>query len=230
MVERSISPCRYPGCRATDGQPELTRDVICQRSRGHYRWVLDDLAGYYVTIRSTMPSPVAVGTTVVTKNSARSYGHPREWASDTLRAIADTFNGWEDAVRDYRNDGAAPPALVSEPLRVEHGLRYLGNWFDTLCTFPGAGDAALEFHELRRGIRSAMGHTRRLTRLPAPCPECDLLLLVRIGEDLDDYIECRNPDCGVRIRPEQYGAWTRILTEDVLNQTVTIEVPVEGCA
>lgn len=220
MAEHSTRPCVFPGCRDQAGDPELTQDVICQRSRTHYRKVLAWLGEDYAMLRAEMPSPVVRGETV-RRSSSRSYGHPAEWASDQRYAIATTLNQIHAGIADDRGDPAAPEPSVAEQIRVDKALHYLDTHFEALCTYAKAGEAATALSELHRGVRNAMGHGTQIQRLPAPCPECDLLLLVRVLDDMDDHVECRNPGCGVRIGPTQYGLWTRILADEVLDRNVT---------
>jgi hypothetical protein len=215
-VERgSIRPCVYPGCRDTDGNPRLTTDVICGPSRGHYRTTLTRLGWDYVTIHTTMPKPATFGPRTRT-SSARTYGHPAEWASDTLAEIADALNTAEAAVRGWLGHAPAVHSGHAEPRRVALALHYLDVWFDELCIHPNAGTAADQITDLHRRIYSALSGGPHRTRLPVPCPECDLVLLARVLDAGVDRIECRNPECGVRITPDHYGLWTQIVLDRAL--------------
>lgn len=215
----NIGPCVFPGCQNADGDPELTTDTVCARSRNHYRRVLGWLVEDFVLIRDTMPKPVVHAGPKTRAGGSRTYGHPAEWASDKLREIADLLAGWEDNLREYL--GHEPPTTgTNELLRVNAAYRYLANWFDHLCTFPAAGDAATELDELHRGIRRALGGGPAAQHLPTPCPNCDLLSLFRttiVG--IDDVIDCRS--CGYKVPLEQYEFYTRLLLTEIVAEKKT---------
>lgn len=210
----NVAPCCYPGCRDANGDPELTTDVICMRSRNHYQRVLGWLLEDFALIRDTMPKPVAHAGPKTRAGGSRTYGHPAEWASDKLREIADQLAGWEDALREHLGHDA--DAVGTNDLnRVNGAYHYLTNWFDQLCTFPAASDAATELDELHRGVRRALGGGPAAQHLPTPCPNCNLLALFRttiVG--IDDVIDCRS--CGYKVPLDQYDFYTRLLLTEIL--------------
>lgn len=199
----NIGPCCYPGCRDTNGDPELTQDVICARSRGRYRMVLDELVEYYIEIRDTMPKPRFTGVRVYSRTAPRrSYFHPAEWASFQLEDIATLFHDWEDVLREHRSDGHATVASL-EILRVENGHRYLTNWFSELCTFPVAREAAEEFEDLHVGIKLGLQGRQRREHVYGPCKNCGLPRLYAI--DGDGNVECA--ECNRWMSAADYTAY-----------------------
>ncbi|MGH7743307.1 MAG: hypothetical protein ACREQ5_00595 [Candidatus Dormibacteria bacterium] len=174
------------------------------------------LAWDYITIKAAMPKPVSAGP-IIRHTSGRSFGHPAEWASDTLRDIADKLNTIEDDLREHLHHDPAVHPGHAENRRVALALDYLTNWFDELCVFPGAPDAAIELNDLHHGIRSTMGYGSKFVHMPVPCPSCDLLTLFRVLTVGNDQIDCRN--CGEVIGAEHYGLWTRILVDEALDTT-----------
>ena len=211
MLDRPLRPCVYPGCSDSDGNARTTRDVICDRSRHHYRRLLDWIGWDYVTIRATMPAPVRRGAR--TRSSAsKIYGHPAEWASDTLAEIAGKLNGWEDTLREALGHDPAVHPGHAEHRRVALALDYFDAWFEQLCMFDGAGDAAAEFEELHAGIRRGLGHTGRSEFVRLPCPHCDMLSLFRTISAGRDEIDCRN--CGATVTKAEYGLYTRALVDE----------------
>jgi hypothetical protein len=95
---------------------------------------------------------------------------------------------------------------------------YLISWFDRLCTYPAAGDTAEALYDLDRDVRRGLGQTQPFRHLPAPCPSCELLTLVRsIDRAGTDTVECRA--CGHVIPEEHYGLWARMLVDDMLERT-----------
>lgn len=223
-MERSISSCVFPGCRDSDGNPRLTRDVICDSSRAHYRRLLEWVAWDYVTLRVTMPKPVALGPKIRV-SSERTYGHPAEWASDRLAEIAAILNTAEDDLRGWLHHDPAVPPTVAESRRVALALHYLTAWFDDLCVFPSAERVATELDDVHRGIRSALGHGRRETYLPVDCPNpsCTRRALVRYLGDDEDHVECLA--CGESIKADRYTWYTRVLVDEA-----TDPLEIEGVA
>lgn len=215
--ERSIGPCAYPGCRDVDGNPRLTRDVICEPSRRHYAKVIDRLALHYVLLRVTLPKPVPPPGERIMRVVAKTWGHPAEWASDTAAAIADQLNDTHDNLAEHLHHDPPPHPGSREYGRVAHAHHYLTAWFDRLCTMPGAGDTAEAFHELDRDVRRGLGKTDPRRFLPVPCPSCELLGLVRTIslDDGEDSVECRS--CGERIPSERYAWWTRTLIGELVD-------------
>lgn len=213
----TVSPCPYPGCRDLDGNARLTRDVICEYSRIHYGKILDRLALHYVLLRASMPQPAAQPGERVMRIVAREYGHPAEWASDAARSIADQLGEAHDGLAEHLHHDPPPHPASREAGRVAISHRYLRNWFDKLCIYPAAGDTAEALYDLDRSIRSGLGKTDPQRHLPVPCPECELLTLVRsIDTAGTDAVECRA--CGHVIPHERYGLWARILVDEMLGE------------
>lgn len=218
-MTHNISPCPYPGCRDLEGNARLTRDVICESSRRHYRQLLDRLALHYILLRVTLPRPVAPPGEKVMRIVAREYGHPAEWASDTARAVADQLNDAHDSLAEHLQHDPPPHPGSREYGRVALAHHYLTSWFDRLCTYPAAGDTAEALYDLDRTIRAGLGKTDPQRHLPVPCPECELLTLVRsLDRDGTDEVTCRN--CNHVIRAEHYGLWTRMLIDDILGDAL----------
>jgi len=218
MVEpRQTRPCCYPGCRDGNGDPRLTRDVVCEVSRSHFRRLITEwLPLDYVTIRATMPTPLAghAGPKVRT-TSMRSYGHPAEWASDMLAAVAAALNDAETALRAHLGHAVGLDRSAAEAVRVRHAIRYLDVWWDEFCTAPSVGDSAAALLELHSRVRRALGQTRLSVHMPAPCPHCDLIMLFRYYQGVgNDIIDCRN--CNKALTEPEYNAYAKSLAESVL--------------
>lgn len=201
-------PCGFPRCRDVDGNPRLTTGVFCPGCRNRYQRVLSWLAEDYALIRATMPLPVA-GVGVKVRGVSREYGHPAAWASDTLALIANILNAAETRLREFNGHGPAPLPTVREPDRVQHALTYLADQFNALCEFQDAVNTAEELVELHRLAYIGTGRHRMAEKLPAPCPNCDTLQLVReVGQ-----VSCM--ECGLRFPDEEYPRLALILAEDV---------------
>jgi hypothetical protein len=212
----NISSCPYPGCRDSDGNPRLTRDVICDSSRRHYATIIDRLVLHYVLLRATLPKPVPPPGERVMRIVAREYGHPAEWASDTARSIADHFGETHEALAEHLRH-RQPRGLRAESQRVSDAHHYMTVWFAELCTWPAAGDTAEALVDLDRDVRRGLGKTdpRRFLPVPCPNPACELLGLVReinLGTG-EDSVTCHC--CGEVIPSERYAWWTRRLLDDI---------------
>jgi len=222
----NISPCAYPGCRDDDGNARLTREVICEPSRRHYRKILDRLAMHYVVLRMTLPKPVPATRERVMRVVAKEYGHPAEWASDMARAVADQMGEAHDGLADHLRHDPPPHPGSREYGRVAHAHHYLTSWFERLCEYPAAGDTAEALYDLDRVIRRGLGQTDPRRHLPVPCPGCELLTLVQeIDGAGTDSVECQA--CGHLIRAEHYGLWTRMLVDDMLVADMLKNPPVD---
>lgn len=217
------APCAYPGCddgtEGDESSPRLTMHVICGPCRKRYAKVLHWLVLDFVTIKANMPAPVEMnhkGSEKQRRPDGR--GHPRSWASDTLRTIAGLLNETEDDLREHV--GGEPAVFVTTEVRkVQQAYRYLTGHFDGLCTHPAAGDLADALASLHSRIRGAMGYRPHYRKIQAPCPNCDLIGFLTIGDgEGTDRIECEI--CHESIREEMYDFFVRTLAADALDALV----------
>jgi ribosomal protein L37AE/L43A len=216
MTQPAVQPCVYPGCDAGEGQPALTTQVMCGRSRRRYRREVDWIVMDYVTLKMTMPAPVKRGGSIRSSN-LRSYGHPAEWASDKAAEIAQALNWIEDGLRDHLGYAPPPNPGVDHNRLVAHAYKLLTDKFDDLCTYPIAGDSATEIHDLHTDVRRLLGQTRFVQRLPTPCPACDTAALVRTV----DQIACE--ECGEVIKPEHYDFMATVILDELITAYDTRE-------
>ncbi len=197
-IDGAVSPCGYPTCQDSDGNPRLTRDGICDPCRHRYRHVLYWLTLDYVNLKSSLPTPDVTRGGVYEPPKRKLFGHPAEWASMTCAEIASAFNWTEDGLRDHLHHSPGIRPNARETILVSHGYRYLTAQFDALCSYPAAADTAMELSELHQKVRSHLGLTRWVQRLPTPCPWCDTAALVRsVGQ-----IDCEA--CGKTITEVHY--------------------------
>lgn len=206
----------YPGCIDTDGNPRLTDLGICKPSRRHYRRVIAWLAEDYATLHAELGLLHSAGGEWV--QQSKTYGHPAEDLSDLKRDIVWKLNGWHDALADHQNHTPPPdPDGHSEARCVHLARNYLLAHHEALCTFDGAPSAAYELHTLHGRIRGMHGWAHRPQQLPTPCPECQLLMMVRtVGWDRSDSIECEA--CGCQISEGEYGLYARVLAQNAKQQ------------
>lgn len=160
------------------------------------------------------------GTPAKTTGTIGRAGTP-VWPGQAARLMTDHIVGGlldlEDDLRDLRQLRLRP-ARGSEGRNVTATVRFLDAHLDWALTHhPLAG----ELHDRLSGnpasqiagwYRAAQRFTRRDPRLEhrrVPCPRCELLTLFRA--DGDDYIECRNPNCGLLLTPLEFDQHTRAL-------------------
>lgn len=206
----SISPCAYPGCRDENGDPRLTRETFCPTCQRRFYRVLGWLMLDYVTLRTQMPMPVQAGESV--RSGSREYGHPREWASDSARSISDCLTATEDAIRESRLLPSVSGRRSGELVRTKSAFEFLNRHFPDVLAYQDADHVAAELEDLHRLMRSRLGQTRFVQRLPIHCPFCEVWGVVRsVGE-----ITCGA--CGRIIREEHYGWLTGYVLDRLIEE------------
>lgn len=213
-----MGPCQYPNCKDKDGSPHLTQETFCDACQRRYRKLIDWLVLDWVLLRTDLPKPVVIGdATSATPSKSKTFGHPAEWASVTSAEIADALNWAEDALREYQGHEPPPHPGVRESGRVAHAYRYLTDQFTAACDFDAAVDTAVDFYDLHRKVRRALGYTRIVQWLPTPCPWCDTAALVRdIGR-----VECR--ECGKVVDEKHYGWFAGWIVDQLIEDYDTLK-------
>lgn len=215
----NIGPCVFPRCTDIEGNPRLTWEVICFPCRSRYMRIIDRLAWNYVAIRDTLPRGQSNPDERAVKITAREYGHPAEQASDVARAVADQLNEAHDGLADHRGDNPPPHPQNREAGKVQSAHRYLTLWHAELCTYPAAADTAESLVDLDRQVRRLLGMTSPMKQLHVPCPECELLTLVRhLAVSGVDQVECQN--CGYTVPEKYFGLWARMVLDDMLEDAI----------
>ena len=164
-----------------------------------------------IVVRSTrdLPVPIRLSVAALQTSIVRTA---ELWA----RAVADQLSiDW-----DVRSMAMCRPGAV-----LQRASLLLGNGFGTLVNLPvmphrhhASGqwtesdglDGALELLHLHSLVRFAAGRTKLIHRLPAPCPRCERMTLVR--HNGDDHVECTR--CRHRWPEEQYHRLCLVLAED----------------
>ncbi len=79
--------------------------------------------------------------------------------------------------------------------------RWLADRTDWACdTHTAVDEYAAELRQLTRTLRVVTGTAQLVVRLPAPCPDCDLLSLIRA--DGEDHVRCT--ECGRLWTEDEY--------------------------
>lgn len=214
-----IAACVFPGCNGgADKQPVLTALGTCDDCRPRFRRLITEIVLDYVNLKRNLPRPAARSMSGRGSPSKAGYGHPAEWASDMAADIKTTLFWLADDLADHLEAEHQMWLHGDEAAVVRVAHRFLTANFVAFAGSPLAEHAALEIQDLHRTIRQGMGHTQMGTRLPAPCPECDVAALIQRSparprirkpsarEVRQDTPAIRCANCGHEIQPGEYGA------------------------
>lgn len=95
-------------------------------------------------------------------------------------------------------------------LRGEEVQAWADNgWYHTHEPADGV-DGALNLLHLHQVARSALGQTKLVHQLPAPCPACDAMALAR--DDGDSFVHCQR--CRLRWTEEDYARLVLVVLSD----------------
>lgn len=212
-MNRPIGPCKYPGCKNTDGDPELTTEIMCRRCQRRYQKLLEHLADDWLTLHRDLPQP-AVRANVVRATTAKTYGHPAEWASDMAADIADRLNGVHSELANHLNATPAPHPGSPEKSKVRQAWAFLRVRIPALVELDWNGDFAIELNDTHRKVRAGLGHTRARQALPVPCPNCGLKTMFRTADPFNDRITCEA--CEWHTTEEHYPLLARMAIDTLL--------------
>lgn len=212
-----ISPCTYPKCSGSNGDPQLTSLGMCELCQRRFARLLGWLVMDWVNISATLPIPAARGRQE-RHSTTKVFGHPAEWASDTAAEIAAVLNATHEALADHLGQTPPPHPGTVERVRVRAAWDYLECRIPQLAEYAGGEDAAIEMRDLHGKVRSRLGLTRPRQLLPTPCPACELRTLLRSVDAYNDSIECGS--CGHVIREEHYPFYTRMVLDTILDVAV----------
>ncbi|MFD9564364.1 hypothetical protein [Streptomyces sp. NPDC059994] len=125
---------------------------------------------------------------------------------DDIRSLRD-LNARRTGRREGADVTAATRFLTAHlPWALEHHP-LAGELYDRL-----SGNPASQISEWHRAAERFTSRDRRLEHRRVPCPRCELLTLFRA--DGDDYIECRNINCGLLLTPLEFDEHTRALASE----------------
>lgn len=200
-----------------DLQPTWGQPVHCLRCTMRARTQLAELPELFaaISIEATHGSRGAATGTI-----GRQPTRPA-WPGQAARLITDhLLDGiltLEDDVRDLRSLSARRHRL-REGHTITNAMSFLTTQLDwmlehhPLATEPHdrlSGNPAAQIHSWHRAATRFTARDERLEHHRVPCPRCELLTLFRT--DGSDYIECRNKDCGLLLKPAEYLEHTKEL-------------------
>jgi Zn ribbon nucleic-acid-binding protein len=184
---------------------------MCHRCQKRFARLLGWVVMDWVQLYTNLPTPAHRGQQE-RRTTQKVFGHPAEWASDTLADIAAVLNATHDGLAEHLGQSPAPTSM-SEAVRIRRAWEFLECRIPQLALYSGGQDAAIEIHDLHGSIRSRLGLTRPRQILPTPCPACELRgVLFRSIDVQHDSIECGG--CGHVIREEHYPFYTRMVLEE----------------
>lgn len=218
---------------STSGQP--TEDAPRRPTERELRQLFYWLSLDWVALHAMTPpvSTARPSNEPRQSSSAREYGHPAEWVSDTCAHIATVLWQWHDAVAEQRNETRprplrrpmfvdprglrlvqrrlvprtihAPQRTVSEQDAIVRAWRYLEPrmWNLVALTVDEPEMFENEF-TLHRTIRSRMGLGRGQYTLPVPCPSDDCNLLTLQRITYGDRDYVECGACGYEISAAYY--------------------------
>ncbi|MGW1071560.1 hypothetical protein [Streptomyces sp. NPDC002537] len=154
----------------------------------------------------------------------RSSSEP-PWPGQASRLLTDHIVGGllalEDDIRDLRRLNSRTEQR-REGVSVTASVRFLDAHLEwALEHHPLAGEPhdrlsgnpAAQIHAWHSAATRFTSRGARLEHHRVPCPRCELLSLCR--EDGDDYIACRNPECGLLLTPTEFQTHVSRLAEEL---------------
>lgn len=219
-----------------EGGPTLTRRGLCETCALYVERALAELPTDYTELHLLLSSGDS-GIQEVLVTSSEELKVPIRLSVEALmaRMVAEA-QAWAEPVAellliDWDTDQMS---RCRPGFRLQRAAQLLSNALDTLL---GLGvqehrhaldsdwlvrdgvDAAIEFLHLHDLTRSVCGMTRLIHKLPAPCPRCERLTLVR--HNGCEHVTCEG--CGVRWPEDQYQRLTLVLAEDYQDEAPTHE-------
>lgn len=197
----TIKPCPYPHCVGPDGNAVLTAEGICASCRVKVERDLIGLAETYTRLHLAL---VPGRTSVDDKVSGTKSPAPPLRLSMLVHStmLVEILTTWETELRQHLAL-SLPERATRDGWRIQHAARFLTRRLDMACAVAPA--SAVDLCHGIAGARRLLGLTRLLHRLSAPCPDCDLLALVR--EDGAAYVRCRA--CGATWSEDLYHSLAR---------------------
>jgi hypothetical protein len=164
------------------------------------------------------------GTTPKTTGTMGRHGLHPAWPGQASRLMTDRIVGGlielEDDIREQRHLNHRP-GRGGEGQTASGAVTFLLVHLEwALALHPAAGepydrDSANPGSQIHYWHKAATRFTRRdqlRVQMGAPCPKCDLRSLAR--DDGDEYVECRNPACGVLLTVKEYELYSRVVANE----------------
>jgi hypothetical protein len=203
--------CRSAHCHGPDGRPRHLSDdrLVCAGCAERGRADIAGLPRRYVSLRMSLRYRGGQGERI----SGPGFGSNSP-VRDAALACMDEMTAWttvtDQKVREAM-DWRTRPYNMMRPAQalVAATQSLLTVWHRALIYEPGviAVDGSLR---LRVRADQLLGWNKLVHRLPAPCPYCDTLTLVR--DDGQDYVRCTS--CRRSWQEREYRLFVRMLVEE----------------
>lgn len=221
-----------------EGGPILTTAGLCFACTRRVAGSIADIPTDYVELSLLLASGESGLTDVIVSGSEELKVPIRVSIEALQAAMVHEATSWAEPVAEQLGiDWDTEQAKHSRPgFRLQRATHLLANSVDALVTLPDqeyrAGrdcewvtrdgiDGALELLRLHSLVRFAVGKAKLVHELPAPCPRCEALTLVR--HNGDDQVQCES--CGLRWVEKDYVRLTLVLAEDYQDETPELVRP-----
>jgi hypothetical protein len=154
------------------------------------------------------------------KAKHRDYGHPAQWASDTLAKIAGIFHGWHELLADARQE-TPPQPFTSELTQVTAGWHYIEPRVEQLVVLVEA-EALREVRDLHYQIGRLIGYNNPPQTIITPCTRCGLRTLLRHIRIGNSFVQCGNDECAWIVSDDHYEAHSQFYARVVLDQLIEL--------
>jgi hypothetical protein len=202
----TVHVCGAPGCHdGPNRQPRRTPDPVCDWCAMRIVDALRTMPRHYLALERELPRVTGTGERVT---GTRSPQPPvRLEILDAMRTTARILTEWEDVLRAYRL--LTPRRTdVREQAAVVRAVHILSRFLPVVLGHPDmAPGFASDILRTRTQLMTLLGQHALRHRLPAPCPHCDLLTLIR--DDGDDHVRCMH--CHASWAEHEYQALVRVL-------------------
>jgi hypothetical protein len=204
----------------------LTATGLCAGCAGHVVRALDEMPADYIELSLLLASGESGLTELV--SSSAELKVPIRLSIEALQAgLVHEAQAWAEPVAELLGiDWDTDLARHCRPgYLLQRATQLLAHGIGTLLTLPAmeyrdhaTGEwverdgiaGALELLRLHGLVRFVGGKTKLIHPLPAPCPRCEYMTLVR--HNGSEVVQCET--CGVRWPESDYHRLTLILAED----------------
>lgn len=204
-----MHPCPAPKCRdQADGNPSLVSTPMCAYHTRKFGEAIIELPSLYVQLELAMGKSGNIGDDV---KVGGSKAQPVPINAQARALQEDMLDATRDAEVHYRlrRGWSRNPRPGVELKRLTERCRWLALRHAEILDVDA--DYGVRVLKIKHSARVLLGLNRLVHRLPAPCPECDCLGLVR--ESGSSYVECRA--CGYEMGEDSYGLLARVLAADL---------------
>jgi ribosomal protein L37AE/L43A len=212
MTEAEARRCAAPGCKGPDGEARHVEGTwrVCRSCSGTGFAALAGLPHRYVNLRMSLRPGSATGERV----SGAGFGTRPPVKQAALNTMGDIASFLREAEREVRGLLRMRPQIttgVRESVMMIRAVTTLStSWELAMPLAPAPWIIGTAIRRSRQA-NHVLGWDRLVHRLPAPCPYCDTLTLIR--RDGDSLVRCTI--CHRSWIEAEYRHFVRMLVEEV---------------